>query len=236
MKKIAIAGGAPILVCKTELIRGGTWLPDDTIVFGSMGTPLQRVSSGGGAQQELTRHSTDNSYWPSALNDGQHVLYTIGSISGNYDQAEIEVVSLREGRSHAILKGGTSPRYARGHLIYSHAGTLFAVPFDADQLKVIGSPVPIANDVAGYPLYGGSYFDVADDGTVCTGGRECGQIQIAEVSDKGGLTKLGHSLFLADAAAVSTTSKASDACCSMLAITIRLDCSLARRSGRTSET
>jgi serine/threonine protein kinase/Tol biopolymer transport system component len=166
LKKIAVAGGAPILVCKTALVRGGTWLPDDTIIFGSMGTPLQRVSSGGGTQQELTRHSADHAYWPSALNDGRHVLYTIGSVSGNYDQAKIAAVSIREGLSRVILEGGTSPRYARGHLIYAHSGTLFAVPFDPDQLKVSGSPVPIANDVAGYPLNGGSYFDVADDGTV----------------------------------------------------------------------
>jgi serine/threonine protein kinase len=166
LKKIAMAGGAPILVCKTELIRGGTWLSDDTIVFGSLGMPLQRVSSGGGPQQELTRRSTEHAYWPGASNDDQHVLYTIGSVSGNYDQAAIAVVSLRDGRSHVILEGGTSPRYAHGHLIYSHSGTLFAVPFDADQLKVAGSPVPISSDVAGYPANGGSYFDLADDGTL----------------------------------------------------------------------
>jgi eukaryotic-like serine/threonine-protein kinase len=174
LKKIAIAGGAPILVCKTEQIRGATWLPDDTIVFGSMGTPLLRVSSGGGRPQELTKRSTDtNFYWPSALPDGQHVLYTIGSVTGNYDQARIAVLSLRDGRSQVILEGGTSARHVRGHLVYSHSGTLFAVPFDTDELKVTGSPVPIASDVAeragaarGHSPNGASYFGVADDGTL----------------------------------------------------------------------
>src|SRR5205823_3702969 len=123
-------------------------------------------SSEGGTPQELTSHSTDNFYWPSVLPGSLHVLYTIGSASGNYEQARIAVVSLRDSRSRVILEGGTSPRYVRGHLIYSHSGTLFAVPFDADQLKVTGSPVPIASDVAGYPPNGGSYFDIADDGTL----------------------------------------------------------------------
>lgn len=173
LKKIAIAGGAPILVRKTEPIRGGTWLPDDTIIFGSMSPALLRVSSGGGTSQELTKGSTDTFYWPSVLPDGQHVLYTIGTATGNYDQAKIAVLSLRDGRSQVILEGGTSARYVRGHLVYSHSGTLFAVPFDTDQLKVTGSPVPIASDVAerpgglrGHSPNGASYFDVAGDGTL----------------------------------------------------------------------
>ena len=33
-----------------------------------------------------------------------------------------------------------------------------SVPFDADQPKVTGSPVPIASDVAGYRPNGGSFF------------------------------------------------------------------------------
>ena len=173
LKKIAIAGGAPILVCRTEQTRGAAWLPDDTIIFASMGTPLQRVSSGGGTPQELMKRSTDTFYWPSALPDGQHVLYTIGSATGNYDQAKIAVLSLRDGRSQVILEGGTSARYVRGHIVYSHSGTLFAVPFDTDQLKVTGSPVPIASDVAERPgavrgrsPNGASYFVAADDGTL----------------------------------------------------------------------
>jgi len=174
LKKIAIAGGAPILVCKAELIRGATWLPDDTIVFGSLGTPLQRVNSAGGTPQELTKRSTGtNFYWQSALPDGQHVLYTIGNATGNYDQAKIAVLSLRDGHSQIILEGGTSARYVRGHLLYSHSGTLFAVQFDTDQLKVTGSPVPIASDVSERPRVGrgnspngASYFAVADDGTL----------------------------------------------------------------------
>ena len=175
LKKIAIAGGAPILLSKTEPIRGAAWLPDDTIIFGSMGTPLTRVSSGGGTRQELTKRSASayTFYWPSVLPDGQHVLYTIGGATGNYDQAKIAVLSLRDGRSQVILEGGTSARYVRGHLVYSHSGTLFAVPFDTDELKVTGSPVPIASDVAerpgaarGHSPNGASYFGIAGDGTL----------------------------------------------------------------------
>jgi len=173
LKKIAVAGGAPIQVCKTEPVRGSTWLPDDAIIFGSMGTPLLRVSSGGGTPQELMKRGAGTLYWPSALPDSQHVLYTIGIAAGNFDQAKIAVLSLRDGRSQVILEGGTSARYVRGHLVYSHSGTLFAVPFDTDQLKVTGAPVPIASDVAERPggvrgnsPNGASYFDVADDGTL----------------------------------------------------------------------
>ncbi|HEX9160797.1 MAG TPA: protein kinase [Thermoanaerobaculia bacterium] len=168
LKKIAVAGGPPLLICKLEsLIRGATWLANDTIVFSSQRSPLRKVAASGGAPQPLTRGIVNRTdYWPSGLPDGKHFLYTIGDMSGNYDQASIAVASVQDGRSHVVLVGGSCGRYARGHLIYWRSGSLFSVPFDARQLIVTGAPVAIASDVASYPHMGLAYFDVAADGTL----------------------------------------------------------------------
>ena len=45
---------------------------------------------------------------------------------------------------------GTHPRYmSSGHVVYSTStNTLMAVPFDADQLEVVGDPVPVLEGVS----------------------------------------------------------------------------------------
>jgi flagellar basal-body rod protein FlgF len=48
---------------------------------------------------------------------------------------------------------------------------------------------------------------VSGDGTVTAAGRECGQLQVVDVPDKRTLTKLGQSLFGADANALSGAGK-----------------------------
>jgi flagellar basal-body rod protein FlgG len=76
---------------------------------------------------------------------------------------------------------------------------------DADGRLVMASTGLPVLDVQNRPItLGPGKVSVSQDGTVCAGGRECGRIQIADVPDKSGLTKLGQSMFLADANAIST--------------------------------
>ena len=49
LKKVAVAGGAPITIAPVANPRGGTWLPDNTIIFApSAASVLMRVSAEGG--------------------------------------------------------------------------------------------------------------------------------------------------------------------------------------------
>lgn len=66
----------------------------------------------------------------------------------SYDDAEIGVLSLETGEKRILVEGGSSARYApSGHLIYARGGKLLAVPFDPDQLRVMGEPFPVADGV-----------------------------------------------------------------------------------------
>ena len=57
LKKIPAAGGAVQVVTQTAAdFRGGTWGPDDTIVFATGSEPLQRVASAGGPVTTIERH------------------------------------------------------------------------------------------------------------------------------------------------------------------------------------
>ena len=78
---------------------------------------------------------------PQMLPDGRGVLYTMASAS-NYSDGQIAVMSLATGETHVVLDQGIDARYIpSGHLVYVHDGTLMAVPFDLQGLRVTGTPV-----------------------------------------------------------------------------------------------
>jgi Tol biopolymer transport system component len=55
---------------------------------------------------------------------------------------------------------------APGYLLYVHETTLLAQPFDAKQLRIIGEPFPVADQVWYRALTGRSAFSVSDSGVM----------------------------------------------------------------------
>jgi Tol biopolymer transport system component len=167
LKKISLEGGSAIKICDARRpIRGATWGSDDIIVFGGANLPLHRVSASGGTPEPLFK-TTKNVRWPVLLPGGKHLLYTVApDISGNYDAAEVAVLSLETGQSHSVVKGGVYARYASGHLLYFSSGTLFAVPFDLRRMRTAGGPKPILEDVMTASIAGLAFYDVSSDGTI----------------------------------------------------------------------
>src|SRR5262249_42601367 len=90
-----------------------------------------------------------------------------------YDNANIDVISLKTGERKTIQHGGFSARNladatgsnGAGHLFYLHQTTLFAVPFDPRHLASTGSPAPILEDVSSTGPAGGD-FPFAQNGTL----------------------------------------------------------------------
>ncbi len=105
--------------------------------------------------------------WPQILPGGQGVLFTGNAVRAGYDDASIEVLSLKSGQWKVVQRGGYFGRYLpSGHLVYVHQGTLFAVGFNLDRLEIRGTPTPLLEDVAGNAAYGGGQYDVARNGTL----------------------------------------------------------------------
>ena len=168
LKKISAAGGAPVTIDTGREIRGATWGANDTIVFAERWPPLRKISAAGGRPQPLiTEKAGTNVRWPVFLPGGDDVLYTIGDNSGDYENANLAVLSLADGKSRIVLHRGTYGRYVPpGYLVYLHSKSLFAVRFDPRSLTVTGSPVPIISDVDLYYGSGLAHFDVAGDGSL----------------------------------------------------------------------
>jgi WD40 repeat protein/predicted Ser/Thr protein kinase len=181
LKKVSVAGGAAIALCKAPLGTGGSWGEDGTIVvaLGQVGG-LSRIPVEGGAPAPLTeldRERGDLTHrWPQILPGGKAVLFTAHNRNvGGFDDASIEVVSLGNRRTKTLLRGGLFGRYLpSGHLLYINRGTLFAVPFELNSLEVRGAPMPILNQVAYSVTTGAAKFDASLTGTLVYGSGEAG--------------------------------------------------------------
>jgi len=153
LKKVPVAGGSPVTICDAATGFGGTWGRDDTIVFApATGSALMRVPAGGGTPTRATRLDPQRGEfshrWPEFLPDSATVLFTVGTV-GEWDEAEIAAQSLDSGEPRILLTGGTHPHYlASGHLAYTHAGSVWAVPFDAQRLALTGPPVRALDGIA----------------------------------------------------------------------------------------
>jgi Tol biopolymer transport system component len=172
LKKISVQGGAAVTLCDARDPDGASWGDDGNIVAaldGSGGVGLWRVPSSGGKPELLTKlnQGERTHRWPQVLPGSQAVLFTSSTGFGNYDDANIDVVSLKTGERKTVQRGGFFPRYlatsnGSGHLVYLRQSTLFAVPFDPGRLTLAGVPAPILEDVdsnagaGGYFAFGGA--------------------------------------------------------------------------------
>jgi serine/threonine-protein kinase len=171
LKKIALEGGGPVILCDAPAGRGGSWGDDGNLVA-SLDTQLGLflIPSTGGKPVPLTTLAAgENSHrWPQILPGGKAVLFTSNTTYANYDEADISVLSVRDHKSKTVLKqAGVYPRYlSSGHLIYVTKGTLFAVRFDLSTLEVHGRAVPLLEDVSNDTRYGFSRVAFSANGTL----------------------------------------------------------------------
>ncbi|HTG61308.1 MAG TPA: protein kinase, partial [Terriglobia bacterium] len=198
LKKVSLSGGTPVSLCSAPAGRGGSWGPDDTIIFApSMTSGLFQVSAAGGMLKSLTvpdRKKGEYSYrWPEILPGGHAALFTIWTGAASFDQARIGVLSLETSERRILVEGGTYPRYVpSGHLVYAQGGGLLAVPFGLKRLEVTGPPVSILEGVSMNPTFGGAEFSLSDDGSLAyvPGGSRVREGTLLWVDRKGAVLPL----------------------------------------------
>ena len=165
LKKVPVRGGPVVTLCNIVQSRGAWWGADGYIITNlSAGSGLYRVPEAGGDPQRLTAPEATGEAthrWPQLLPGGQAVLFTGHTITANYDEANLEVLSLKSGKWGVVQRGGYFGRYVpTGHILYVNQSALYAVPFDLDRLRVRGAPVPLLDDVDGNRNNGNGRFDV----------------------------------------------------------------------------
>jgi len=151
LKRVALAGGAPVTIANVDLVYGASWGAGDEIIFATQTGGLWKVSAAGGTPTRLTKlRSDDYSHrLPHILPNGQTVLFTATRTAfPSWDDTRIVAASMTTGEQKVLVEGGADARYVRtGHLVYMRQGTLMAVPFDANRLEATGAPVGLVADV-----------------------------------------------------------------------------------------
>jgi eukaryotic-like serine/threonine-protein kinase len=170
--KYPLGGGAPVpLVNDYKGYSRGDWGPDGfyywtnaysegivrTPVAGGENEPVVRLNEE--RQERVLKHAQ-------LLPGGKALIFTVG-YGGieSYDDARIDAFDLRSKKRVALIQGGTFPRYSpSGHIVYARAGSLYAVPFDAERLEVTGTPRKVLDGVLMSTNTGTAYFDVSSLG------------------------------------------------------------------------
>ena len=143
LKKVAVAGGAPMKVCDVDPYFMCSWPDEDTIVFAN-NEGIFRVPSEGGTPQLLIAAKGEFMAVPQILPGGNAALFGTGSA----ESPQTVLQSLESGERTVLNLRGIDARYVpTGHIVYGMVDTLHAVPFDSDNLALTGNPVVIQQDV-----------------------------------------------------------------------------------------
>lgn len=172
--KVPVGGGALQRICELPGVStsGGSWGPNDIIVFAADRLGLFKVPAGGGTPQLLD--STAGGRWPDVLSDGRTVLFTRpnGIYATSLDGAAPRTLARGDGDGAsdgptALGEGtiGQARFLPTGHLVYAQdPGTIHAVAVDPSSLALRGAPLPLVDGV--YRASSGTtmYFAVSRSG------------------------------------------------------------------------
>jgi Tol biopolymer transport system component len=169
LKKISVAGGAPIQLCSVSAPFGLRWT-GNTLLF-SVGRQIQTVSDAGGTPQTLvsvTEESNELLAQPQLLNDGRDLLYTVLQLpTRSLEGASIVVQPVSGGPRRVLVAGGSDGRMLPGgQLLYVRDSVLYGLSVDPRGLQPRGGPVPLVEKVRSGPASGVGQFDVAGNGTL----------------------------------------------------------------------
>jgi serine/threonine-protein kinase len=163
-----VQGGQIVTLCDAHLFDGGSWGESGTIVA-ALDLFLSRVSSTGNGSAQLTELAPGEiaHRWPQVLPGGTAALFSSHASATGLDGANIDVVSLSDGRRKTLVRGGTWGRYLPGgYLVYLNNGTLFSVRFDPNLLEVRGTPMPVLDNIAYSAAWGSAQIDFSRVGTL----------------------------------------------------------------------
>jgi serine/threonine-protein kinase len=193
LKKTRIDGGEPVSLCDAPAGRGASW-GDDGNIIAALDTQsgLSQVAQEGGRPLRLTELSLgDESHrWPQVLPGGKTVLFTAGGQYGNYDEADVVALFLKDRHRKIVLEqAGMYPHYlVSGHLVYVTKGTLFAAPFDPDRVEVRGTPASL-QEVSADPSIAFAEVAFSRNGTMAYGSGRTGGLRTVQWLDGAGKTE-----------------------------------------------
>jgi serine/threonine-protein kinase len=193
-KQVPVEGGSPSTFGNVVESPLGTSWSEQGFLYGQANGIWRIRPSGGQAEHLVKTKEGEFFFGPQLLPDGRHIIFTVASGDSleDWDRGVIVARALDTGGQVTLLEGGSDARYlTTGYLTYVRGGTLFAVRFDAERLRVIGTPLPavegVRRSVAG--ASGTGHYSVSPDGVLAylagLPGVGGGRVGLAIVDGKG---------------------------------------------------
>ena len=175
LKRMDVAGAAPVTLCDARNPRGGTWNDDGVILFGDQLVGLQRIPASGGTPSSVTQLNNEAGetahYYPQFLPGGKEFLYLV-----RYGEAE------KMGVFVGVLDGKPATRILQTQykavydaisrrLLYMKGGggTLMASRLDLDPPRLSGDPTVVAEQIGLSVSNGFANISVSRNGTLAYG-------------------------------------------------------------------
>ncbi|MDX1387732.1 MAG: protein kinase, partial [Acidobacteriota bacterium] len=198
LSKVPVDGSAPPLALLEwpENWNGPLlWLPDgDLIAHVVEPSGFVRIPSGGGSPKPPVEFRPDgfegvvtfNARNAAVLPDGNHVLSTATTYEERGFDLSVALLDLETGEARILIQNGNAPQWSpTGHLVFSRADTLLAVPFDLESLAPSGGQVAITDGLRASNLWSDAAFMFSNDGTLVhwPGGQLGGKRQLVIVNE-----------------------------------------------------
>jgi hypothetical protein len=190
IKKVALAGGAPVVVVENLGLSqdlnfgppGLTWGPNGMIVYpNNLASGLSVVRDLGGKPEPFTELDPANNEashrLPHFLPDGSAVLFTVlpfSAVAPDWTRAQVWVKSTTTGERKRLLDNAMDARYAgNGMLVFAREGKLYGVRFDPASMTVSGPEVQVLDGVthsvrgtAAVAWTGAAQYSIAENGAL----------------------------------------------------------------------
>jgi Tol biopolymer transport system component len=168
LRRVAVAGGNPIGICKAPAGRGGLWLDDDTIVFApAADAALSRVSAAGGSPAAFTSlaQSERSHRFPQRL-PGRQLLYFVSSQT--FDGSGTRLVSIDEPQRQIAFLPVVAGGYLNGFLLFSpRADVVLAQRMTLPDGRLTGEPMEVTHTRLSETL-GRTMTSTASTGVIAT--------------------------------------------------------------------
>ncbi|MBD3867339.1 MAG: serine/threonine-protein kinase [Acidobacteria bacterium] len=166
LRKVRVSGGPSIEIgqaaASAESLHWGT---DNFIYYGAQ-AGLWRINTEGGEPEALvagTPADTMRTTMPFLLPGGRYLL--CNRSAGRRGTGQLLILDLETKEVRKLEMQGSNARYLpTGHLLFAQSNSVFVAPFDLDELKLTGAPMPVLPRA--WVDQGQIQADVSADGTV----------------------------------------------------------------------
>lgn len=169
LKKIDLATGQVVSLCRAPFGRGGSWSHGVIVFTPDSHSAIYKVSDSGGAPVAVTivdtsKHTTHR--WPKFLPDGQHFLYLAASHQRYAHDNAVYLASMSGKQNQLVVASDADATYASGYLFFLQKNSLVAQAFDLDSGQLRGEIRPTVERVLYDPSIWKVVLDVSENGVM----------------------------------------------------------------------